>query len=70
MWRFIEGQTRTSMQRGARMSLALNAAYKISCSSFKFKPYLQAYTTTSISLKVHAKQPTLNYRGPTPNVKS
>ena len=52
------------------MSWALNAP-EIDCSSFRFKHYLQACTTSGENLLIlYAKQPMEDHRGPTSNKKS
>ena len=65
----IEGQSHFRMPRGAH-ELGLNTP-EIDCSSFQFKHYLQACTTSGRKLLIlYAKQPMEDHMGPNSNKKS
>ena len=59
-----------SFWNSAKMTLALNEPSETGCSSFIFKHYHQACTTSGKNfLTLYAKQPMENHKGPTPSRK-
>ena len=65
---FVEGRNSYRHAKISKIALAPQNT-KIGYSSFKFKHYLQACTTSDKNVEtLHARQPVENYRAPTPTV--
>ena len=65
---FVEGRNSYRHAKISKIALAPQKT-KIGYSSFKFKHYLQACTTSDKNVEtLHARQPVENYRAPTPTV--